>query len=96
MKLNITYLQRQRQQPCLYENKFVKLNRKQLFVLAEIIHNQLFISYPSLKNIYQYFIDISKLLIKLNIPLTWVGAEPWRRRLGGSAALRHALLVVLN
>lgn len=36
-----------------------------------IIHDQVFISFPSLKEVYDYFINITKVLTKLNIPLTW-------------------------
>jgi hypothetical protein len=51
--------------------KPVYLNRKEVFKIAEIIYNQIFELFPSLKFIYDYFMDISKLMIKLEIPLSW-------------------------
>jgi hypothetical protein len=47
------------------------LNSKEVFKIAEIIYNQIFELFPSLKSIYDYFMDISKLMIKLGIPLSW-------------------------
>jgi DNA-directed RNA polymerase len=47
------------------------LNSKEIFKIADIIYNQIFELFPSLKYIYNYFMDISKLMIKLEIPLTW-------------------------
>jgi len=48
------------------------LNSKEVFKIAEIIYNQIFELFPSLKSIYDYFMDISKLMIKLEIPLSWI------------------------
>ena len=47
------------------------LNSKEVFKIAEIIYNQIFELFPSLKSIYDYFMDISKLMIQLEIPLSW-------------------------
>lgn len=51
--------------------KPVYLNSKEVFKIAEIIYNQIFELFPSLKSIYDYFMNISKLMIKLEIPLSW-------------------------
>jgi DNA-directed RNA polymerase len=47
------------------------LHSKEVFKIAEIIYNQIFELFPSLKSIYDYFMDISKIMIKLEIPLSW-------------------------
>jgi len=52
-------------------NNPIQLNSKEVFKIAEIIYNQIFVLFPSLKSIYNYFMDISKLMIKLEIPLSW-------------------------
>ena len=49
--------------------KPIYLNSKEVFKIAEIIYNQIFELFPSLKSIYDYFMNISKLMIKLEIPL---------------------------
>lgn len=53
-------------------NGSINLTSKELYKIAQIIYNQIFILFPSLKNIYNYFIDIAKLMIKLEIPLSWI------------------------
>lgn len=52
--------------------KPIYLNSKEVFKIAEIIYNQIFELFPSLKSIYDYFMNISKLMIKLEIPLSWL------------------------
>lgn len=52
-------------------NGFVELQRSDLFIIAKIIHEKVFIMYPSLRHIYDYFISIAKLFVKLKIPLSW-------------------------
>lgn len=49
----------------------IYLNSKEVFKIAEIIYNQIFELFPSLKSIYDFFMNISKLMIKLEIPLSW-------------------------
>ena len=53
-------------------NGKVILTRKNIYKIAEIINEQIFILFPSLNNIYAYFLDIAKLMVKLNLPLTWI------------------------
>lgn len=53
------------------EGDNILINNKDIFKIAEIINNQIFIVYPSLNNIYNYFIDIAKIMVKLGIPITW-------------------------
>jgi hypothetical protein len=53
-------------------NKTIFLSRADIFKIAEIINDQIFVVYPSLNNIYSYLLDITKILIKLGIPLTWI------------------------
>lgn len=53
------------------EDGFTKLTNPEIYVIAEIINKQIFISLPSLESIYTYFKNIVKLCLKCNIPLTW-------------------------
>lgn len=50
----------------------VLLTPENIFKIAQIINDQIFVVFPALNSVYTYFIDISKLMIKLNIPLTWI------------------------
>lgn len=52
-------------------NRQILFDRKEIMKLSEIIHNVLFNSYPVLKNIVQYFIEINHLVYKLNLPMIW-------------------------
>jgi hypothetical protein len=54
------------------DGKSVTLLNKDIYKMAEIINEQIFIVYPALSEIYNYFIDIAKLTIKLGISLTWL------------------------
>lgn len=49
---------------CLTPNEILKI--------AQIINEQVFIIFPSLNDIYSYLIDITKLMIKLDIPVNWI------------------------
>ena len=53
--------------PPLYN---ISCEKKYINKIAQIIYNEIFEMYPSLKIIYNYFINISKLMIKLDIPIT--------------------------
>ena len=53
------------------DGKNVILNRRDVFKIASIINDQIFVVFPSLNIIYNYFIDVAKLSLKLGIPLTW-------------------------
>lgn len=57
--------------PTIYGDQ-VLLTEKDLFKISQIINEQIFVLYPSLNKIYTYFINISKLMVKLNLPLTWI------------------------
>ena len=63
----IMYYKAPTQKPDFYMN----LTRRDLMKIADIIHNKVFVLFPSLRKVYDYFIAISKLLIKLNVPLSW-------------------------
>lgn len=52
------------------DNKPVILTKKDIFKIASIINEQIFVVYPSLNNIYSYFLEIAKIMIKLGIPIT--------------------------
>ena len=47
------------------------LNKQDIFKIANILNDQIFVVFPSLNNIYSYFLNIAKLMIKLSIPITW-------------------------
>jgi hypothetical protein len=49
---------------------YVLLRKRDLFEIAKVINDQVFYLYPSLRKVYDYLIEISKILIKLNIPIT--------------------------
>nr|QWO71393.1 RNA polymerase [Termitomyces bulborhizus] len=58
---------------CLAKNnKTVLLTQKDIYKIAEIIHNQIFVCFPSLNYIYNYFIEVTKISSKLGIQLTWI------------------------
>jgi hypothetical protein len=48
----------------------VHLSSHDIYKIAVIVNEVIFKLYPSLKKIYDYLLDISKLMIKLGIPLT--------------------------
>jgi hypothetical protein len=50
--------------------KDITLSKKEIFKIADIINEQIFVVFPSLNNIYNYFIEMTKLSIKLSIPIT--------------------------
>jgi hypothetical protein len=41
----------------------VLLNKTEIFKIAEIINNQIFVIFPSLNNIYSYFIETAKIMV---------------------------------
>jgi DNA-directed RNA polymerase len=49
----------------------IKLLYVDVYRMAEIIKNASFNAYPSLKEIYSYFIDSAKLMLELKIPIVW-------------------------
>jgi len=50
---------------------FTKITHFETFRLAEIINKQIYLSIPSLDPVYDYFKNIVKLCLTLNIPITW-------------------------
>jgi DNA-directed RNA polymerase len=53
-------------------NRAVILNQTDIFKIANIINEQIFVVYPSLNNIYSYFLEMAKIMIKLGTPITWI------------------------
>jgi spermidine/putrescine-binding protein len=51
-------------------NTSVLLNKSDIFKISEIINNQIFVIFPSLNNIYSYFIETAKIMVDLGIPIT--------------------------
>jgi hypothetical protein len=51
------------------KNGNVLLTNKDLMRIAEIINNYIFLAFPSLKTIYDYFIEIVEILSHFNLPL---------------------------
>jgi len=47
----------------------IYFNRKEIFKLASIIHDVLFDSYPSLRKLVNYLIEINNFIYKLNLPI---------------------------
>lgn len=54
------------------DNRPITLKKYDIFKIASIINDQIFVVYPSLNNIYNYFIEITKIMIKLGIPISWM------------------------
>jgi hypothetical protein len=53
------------------DGKKIQVSRKEIYKIATIINEQIFVVFPSLNKIYNYFIEMAKLAINLNLPLTW-------------------------
>jgi DNA-directed RNA polymerase len=51
-------------------NEKVLLSKKDLYLIAKIVDDQVFVMFPALKEIYDYLLNISKVLRDLNIPIT--------------------------
>jgi hypothetical protein len=54
------------------KNKTIKLSNKELMKIAQIINNTIFKEYPALNQIYTYFINLAKLMNKLELPIIWL------------------------
>jgi DNA-dependent RNA polymerase len=50
----------------------VYLTEQDILKISQIINDQIFVLFPSLNKIYNYLIEITKLMITLDIPLTWI------------------------
>jgi len=48
----------------------VNLTYRDVYKIATIINEQIFVLYPSLNKIYDYLLEITKLIINIGIPLT--------------------------
>lgn len=53
------------------DNDYVNISFIEVWKMAEIIHSIIFNKFPSLRLIYDYFLDIVKLMLKLSIPIVW-------------------------
>nr|YP_010130257.1 DNA-dependent RNA polymerase [Clavaria fumosa]QPZ51159.1 DNA-dependent RNA polymerase [Clavaria fumosa] len=53
-------------------NVNVYLTYQDIYQIASILNDQIFVVFPSLNKIYDYFIKITELIIELGIPLTWI------------------------
>ena len=53
-------------------DRVLNLNLSETYQLASIIHKSIFNKYPGLNIIYNYFINMTKVLNKLNIPVIWL------------------------
>ena len=53
------------------EGGFAILNKAHLFKIAKIINEQIFIVFPKLKEIYNYFINVTKILVLIGLPIVW-------------------------
>jgi DNA-directed RNA polymerase len=54
------------------DNKKIQLSSREIYKIASIINDQIFVIFPSLNNIYNYFIELAKLTVKTGLPLTWI------------------------
>ena len=55
-----------------HEGKTIKIGPKEVYKIATIINDKVFVSFPALNNIYIYFTEITQITSKLGIPLTWI------------------------
>ena len=52
-------------------NNKIMLRYNEIYKLAKLINDQIFKDLPSLEGLYSYFMNMVKLSLKLNIPITW-------------------------
>jgi len=52
-------------------NGYVLLNNAEVLKIASIINKTIFTEFPSLKTIYDYFLEIVRLMVKIGIPIVW-------------------------
>lgn len=60
------------------DKKEIELSNRDLIKIAMIIKENIFIHYPALKAIYDYFLEVAMFMKKLELPVQWVtptGAE---------------------
>lgn len=50
----------------------IKLSRLDVFIIAEIINKEIFKYLPYLERVYDFFQQMAKLCMKVNIPLIWI------------------------
>src|SRR5258708_2225874 len=55
--------------PSFDEKESLFLNGSEVFKLAQIIHESLFIKYPALKQLFEYFVSVCIVFTKLDIPI---------------------------
>lgn len=53
-------------------NDTIIVSSLEIIKMASIIYNTIYSEFPSLKIIYDYFINMAKFLNKLNMPITWI------------------------
>lgn len=54
-----------------HDGKMHSITSSDIMQIAKIINEQIFVLFPSLNNIYSYFINMSKLLSKFGLPVIW-------------------------
>ena len=52
-----------------HDGKEIEITLKEIYKMAELINDQIFVVFPSLNYIYNYFIEVTKLISILGIPL---------------------------
>jgi len=57
--------------PSFNDNETLFLNYTEVFKLAQVIHESVFIKYPALKQLFLYFVSICITYTKLDIPILW-------------------------
>jgi len=58
--------------PGIYPKDKINLTYQDIFQIANILNEQIFVLFPSLNKIYDYLLNITELIIELGIPLTWI------------------------
>lgn len=54
------------------DGKNILISSGEIYKIASIINEQIFVVFPSLNKIYNYFIELTNLAVKLELPVTWI------------------------
>lgn len=55
-----------------HDGKKVELSKKDIYKIATIINDEIFVKFPALNKIYNYFMEVTDITSKLGISLSWI------------------------
>lgn len=82
--------------PTIHKETLVPLNILEIFEIAKIMNDIIFKKYPKLNIIYNYFIQITKLMNDLNLPVIWYTPSGLELTQNYSALKRYKVGVTLG